>query len=290
MSKVSRKFKSALVLTCMCSMSFYMGATVIGNTEAKFLNEKKVDSVVSAAIVFPKTIENITKEAQLKELEILKTYQSMMQDAQTSTSVEDMEKVLVNWQQQREKLLLNQQVLQNIYTEVEGYYKQISETVKVGNTKASQEVLAYVQNGFTNIKNIKSNTEQQASIQKIDEMNGLLQTKINEAKQKQQEEQAKQKQQEEQAKQKQQEEQAKQKQQEEQAKQKQQEEQAKQKQQEEQAKQKSEAKATRRTSEAKATRRASEAKATRRTSEAKTARRASEAKATRRTSEIITKN
>jgi len=183
----------------MCSISFYMGATAIGTTEAKFLNEKKVESVVSAAIVFPKTVENSVKEAQLKELEILKIYQNMMQDAQKSTSVEQIEKVLVNWQQQREKLVQDQQELQKIYTEIEGYYNQVSETVKADNTKASQDVFAYVQNGFTNIKAIKNNIEQQVSIQKIDEMNEVLQKKIDEEK-KQKEEQVKQKQQEEQVK------------------------------------------------------------------------------------------
>jgi len=199
MNKVSRRFKNTLVLTCMCSISFYMGATAIGTTEAKFLNEKKVESVVSAAIVFPKTVENSVKEAQLKELEILKIYQNMMQDAQKSTSVEQIEKVLVNWQQQREKLVQDQQELQKIYTEIEGYYNQVSETVKADNTKASQDVFAYVQNGFTNIKAIKNNIEQQVSIQKIDEMNEVLQKKIDEEK-KQKEEQVKQKQQEEQVK------------------------------------------------------------------------------------------
>ncbi|MDM5187573.1 DUF4047 domain-containing protein [Bacillus sp. DX4.1] len=181
MSKSSNKIKTILILPCMCSITFYLGSQVVTYTEASFVDETKIQSAISTAIVFPKTIDTLTKEAGEHERSILNAYEEMLRvgEPDSVAALEQQEKV---WKQQREKMKPAYEALQKIYAEIEGYYNQTVESTKNNNNESSQQVLQYVQAGFTAVKSIRDNVDKQVNLQQIDEKIVSLQKQIEEEK------------------------------------------------------------------------------------------------------------
>ncbi|HEK9100235.1 DUF4047 domain-containing protein [Bacillus pfraonensis] len=177
MLKSSKKIKTMLMLPCMCSMAFYMGSQVVTYTEAAFVNETKVYSTVSTAIVFPKTIDTLMKEAEQHENFILKVAEGMNKETKAD-SVEVLEQKVQQWREQFEKVKVEREALQQIYAEIEDYYKQSVENVRVNNSDSSKQVLQYVQGGFTKVGSMKDNIDKKVSVQKIEEFMLTLQKKI----------------------------------------------------------------------------------------------------------------
>ncbi|WJE53903.1 DUF4047 domain-containing protein [Bacillus cereus] len=181
MMKSSKKIKTILMLPCMCSIAFYMGSQVVTYTEAAFVNETKIHSTVSTAIVFPKTIDTLVKETQQHENLILNGTEGMNKETQAD-SVEVLEQKAQQWREQFEKVKVEREALQHIYTEIEDYYKQSVENVRVNNSDSSKQVLQYVQAGFTKVGSIKDNVDKQISVQKMEEFILTLQKRIEEKK------------------------------------------------------------------------------------------------------------
>ncbi|WP_459500903.1 DUF4047 domain-containing protein [Bacillus sp. C1] len=184
MLKSSKKIKKMLMLSCMCSVAFYMGSQVVTYTEATFVNETKIHSTVSTAIVFPKTIDTMVKEAKQRESVILKLNEGMNKEVNTD-SVEMLEQKVNELRKQVEQVKVEREALQRIYVETESYYKQSVENVSVNNSDSSKEVLQYVQAGFTTVKNITDNMDQNISVPKIEEFIFNIQKKIEDEKTKQ---------------------------------------------------------------------------------------------------------
>ncbi|MDM5153907.1 DUF4047 domain-containing protein [Bacillus sp. DX1.1] len=179
MSKSSKKIKTILMLPCMCSIAFYLGSQVVTYTEASFVNETKIQSAISTAIVFPKTIDTLTKEAVQHERSILNAYEEMLRvgEPDSVAALQQQEKV---WKQQHEKMKPAYEALQKIYTEIEGHYNQAVESTKNNKSESSQQVLQYVQAGFTAVKSIRDNVDKQVNLQQIDEKIVSLQKQIEE--------------------------------------------------------------------------------------------------------------
>ncbi|PFA22005.1 hypothetical protein CN373_11205 [Bacillus cereus] len=184
MLKSSKKIKIMLMLPCMCSMAFYMGSQVVTYTEAAFVSETKIQSTISTAIVFPKTIDNLVKEAEQHESAILKVDEGMRKEIKAD-SVEILEQQVKEWRGQLEQVKVEREALQRIYTEIEDYHTKSVENVKKHESDSSKEVLQYVQAGFTKVKSMKDNVDKKISVPKIEESILTLQKKIEEEKAKQ---------------------------------------------------------------------------------------------------------
>lgn len=189
MSKNLKGIKTVLILPCMCSIAFYMGSQVVTHTEAAFVAEQKVQGAISAAPVFPKTIHVLKEEAKQHEQSILQEYEGMKKELEAH-SLEVLEKRLVLWKQQREKIASEREALQNIYGKMESYYNQLTEDEKKNNGESNQQ-LQSIQADVNFIHTICENVDKSASIQKIDEQIQLLQKQINDEKERKLNEQAK---------------------------------------------------------------------------------------------------
>ncbi|WIY62460.1 DUF4047 domain-containing protein [Bacillus arachidis] len=184
MLKSSKKLKTMLMFPCMCSIVFYMGSQVVTYTEAAFVNETKIHSTVSTAIVFPKTIDTLVKKAEQHESLILKVDEGMNKEIHAD-SIEILEPKVKELREQLEQVKVERETLQHIYAEIEDYYNQSIENVKVNNSDSSKEVLQYVQVGFTKVKSMKDNVDKKISVPKIEEFILTLQKRIEDEKVKQ---------------------------------------------------------------------------------------------------------
>ena len=60
------KLHKGTVLLGLCSLSFYCGAQITGQTEAAFSSQAQIKPVkLSAAVVFPDTVENLNEKANI---------------------------------------------------------------------------------------------------------------------------------------------------------------------------------------------------------------------------------
>lgn len=184
MSKTSKRIKAMLILPCMCSAAFYMGSQIVTHTEAAFVKEQQVQGVISAAPVFPKTIDVLKNDAQQHEQSILHAYDEMKKEPET-TSVEALEKKLNLWKGQREKIAPEREALQNIYIEIESYYNQLVESEKNNHLESNQQLIQSTQAGLAFIKKVCENVDKQVNLQKIDEQIQEFQKQIDDEKAKQ---------------------------------------------------------------------------------------------------------
>ncbi len=185
MKKFSKKVRKMLILPCICSVAFYMGSQVVTYTEASFSNQQTVQSDLSVAIVFPKTIEKLTEEAKKHKDAIFTQYNVINSAVNSKGTVAELENKLARWKQHREVIKAEITAVQSIYTEIESYYNEVVEDIKVNNRESAQEVLKYVQAGFTQIQSIRNDIDKQAVLQKVDEHIQVLEKQINEEKMKQ---------------------------------------------------------------------------------------------------------
>lgn len=185
MKKSTKKVRNKLILPCICSMAFYMGSQVVTYTEASFSNQQTVEANLSAAIVFPKTIEKLTEEAGQHREAIFNHYNVISSGKNSNATVTELTGMLATWKQNREAIKTEIGALGTIYTEIESYYNKLTEEVQSDNEESKQSVLKYVQAGFVEIRNIKNDVEKQAILQKADEHIQALEKQINEEKTKQ---------------------------------------------------------------------------------------------------------
>lgn len=185
MKKSTKKVRNMLILPCICSMAFYMGSQVVTYTEASFSNQQTVEGTLSAATVFPTTIEKLTEEAGKHKEAIFNHYNAISSGENSNATVTELEGVLATWKQHREAIKTEIGALGTVYTEIESYYNKLAEEVQADNQESKQAVFKYVQAGFTTIQNIRSDVDKQAILQKTDERIQALEKQINEEKTKQ---------------------------------------------------------------------------------------------------------
>ncbi|WP_142330983.1 DUF4047 domain-containing protein [Bacillus wiedmannii] len=174
MLKTPRKLKKMLILPCMCSITFYLGSQIMTYTEAAFIHETKVEAALSTAIIFPKTVDTLKEEAE-KHKQFIEHQYGEMKGKLAVTSREEIEQVIVVWQQGREKIASEEEALQNVYTAIETPYNQIQEELKVNKSESIQQVAVYVNEGFLSIKEKRDYIVKEVSLQAIDEQIQTLQ-------------------------------------------------------------------------------------------------------------------
>lgn len=184
MLKTSKRIKTMLILPCMCAGAFYMSSQIVTHTEAAFVKEQQVQGVISAAPVFPKTIDVLKNNAQQHEQSILHAYDKMKKELET-TSVEALEKKLNLWKEQREKIVPEREALQSVYVEIETYYNELIEHEKNNHLESTQQITQSTRAGLEFIKKICENVDKQVNLQKIDEQIQGFQKQIDEEKAKQ---------------------------------------------------------------------------------------------------------
>ncbi|WP_144488619.1 DUF4047 domain-containing protein [Bacillus nitratireducens] len=167
MLKAPRKFKKMLILPCLCSITFYLGSQMMTYTEAAFIHETKVQATISTASIFPKTVDQLTKQAiQHKEV-ILHEY-GEMKSKLTFTSTQELEQTLATWKQGREKIVAERELLQKVYVSIENPYNEVKEELKKNKSEPTKQVFSYVNAGFHIVKENCEYVDKEVNLQVID--------------------------------------------------------------------------------------------------------------------------
>ncbi|PFJ17564.1 ErpL protein [Bacillus cereus] len=180
MLKRPRNLKKMLILPCMCSITFYLGSQIMTHTEAAFIHETKVEGAISAAIIFPKTVNTLKEQGEQHKQFIEDEYRTM-KGKLAATSIEEIEQAISVWQQGREKIASEKEALQNVYTAIETPYNQIQEELKVNKSESIQQVALYVNEGFRSIKEKRDYIEKEVDLQAIDEQVHVFQQQLKDA-------------------------------------------------------------------------------------------------------------
>lgn len=183
MPKTPNKVKRALVLPCICSIAFYMGSQIVTHTEAAFSTQQVVKPVLSAAIVFPKTIEDLVKKAEGHSSTISYYYSEINNAAIGHGTVMEMEEQYSLWQQRRGDIQNELTALHTVYAEIDSYYNMATENVKKNDVPSAHDVLEYVQAGFEQVQHMKNGINEEAMFQTIDSNIAALGQAIEDEKQ-----------------------------------------------------------------------------------------------------------
>ncbi|MEV4912454.1 DUF4047 domain-containing protein [Bacillus proteolyticus] len=167
MLKTPRKFKKMLILPCLCSFTFYLGSQMITYTEAAFTHETKVQATISTASIFPKTVDQLTNQANQHKEVILHEYEEMKSKL-TFTSTQELEQTLATWKQGREKIVAERELLQKVYVSIENPYNQVKEELKENKNESTKQVFSYVNAGFHIVKENCEYVDKEVNLQVID--------------------------------------------------------------------------------------------------------------------------
>ncbi|HDR8420125.1 TPA: DUF4047 domain-containing protein, partial [Bacillus cereus] len=167
MLKPPRKFKKMLILTCLCSITFYLGSQMMTYTEAAFIHETKVAATISTASIFPKTVDQLIEQAKQHKEVILHEYEEMKSKLNVK-STREIEQALVIWKQGREKIAAERESLQKVYKSIEEPYNQVQEELKGNTTESNKQVFSYVNAGFHIVKENCEYIDKEVNLQVID--------------------------------------------------------------------------------------------------------------------------
>ncbi|QUG83114.1 DUF4047 domain-containing protein [Bacillus nitratireducens] len=167
MLKAPRKFKKMLILPCLCSITFYLGSQMMTYTEAAFIHETKVQATISTASIFPKTVDQLTKQANQHKEVILHEY-GEMKSKLTFTSTQELEQTLATWKQGREKIVVERELLQKVYVSIENPYNEVKEELKENKSESTKQVFSYVNAGFHIVKENCEYVDKEVNLQVID--------------------------------------------------------------------------------------------------------------------------
>ncbi|OOZ86847.1 DUF4047 domain-containing protein [Bacillus cereus] len=167
MLKPPRKLKKMLILTCLCSITFYLGSQMMTYTEATFIHETKVAATISTASIFPKTVDQLIEQAKQHKEVILHEYEEMKSKLNVK-STQEIEQALVIWKQGREKIAAERESLQKVYKSIEEPYNQVQEELKGNTTESNKQVFSYVNAGFHIVKENCEYIDKEVNLQVID--------------------------------------------------------------------------------------------------------------------------
>ncbi|WP_108670588.1 DUF4047 domain-containing protein [Peribacillus acanthi] len=137
-------FHKAIILPCICCISFYTGVQLVGETEASFSRQASIDSVeMSAAFVFPSTIKQLENKAQSIAASIYNKYESISPYSPDSS--------LQELQENQFAIIQTDQDLAHLLNELESVHFELS-----SHSQQALEIQDYdfVHKGYKNVDSL----------------------------------------------------------------------------------------------------------------------------------------
>ncbi|MFD2924035.1 DUF4047 domain-containing protein [Halobacillus naozhouensis] len=169
--------KSFTVLACLWSITFYLVSCVVDETEAEFSDQEVVSSTITAAAVFPETIEELVKEAQGITNQLSSTYDDLLTITADSLTIDQAKAKLEKIQKKRKQMNTNFQRLSSIRDEIAEYERRAQSSGK--------DPTKYVQAGLNEIHQIYEKSNERIDFQRIEDLITDLRQRIEELKQEQ---------------------------------------------------------------------------------------------------------
>jgi Domain of unknown function (DUF4047) len=163
------------LIVCISCIGLYCLSSVVGYTEATFTELEKRTSSISAAPVFPETIENHKQKAEELSKEIIELDQLIVS---TSTDSSTNEKIST-LEEMKNQLINKIEELEALHDKVEDLLKEIS--TNQSKDSGYKEVIKYVEDGLVFIKAKVTHTQQSVDLKKDDDVILTLQKTLEKA-------------------------------------------------------------------------------------------------------------
>jgi Domain of unknown function (DUF4047) len=119
------KLYKGTVLLGLCSLSFYCGAQITGQTEAAFSSKAQIKPVkLSAAVVFPDTVGNLSEKAKSTYSDLLSLYNTVPNVA-IDASLLELQQLLDEMKELEQTLHTLLHDFEDIHNELLNYEKQV---------------------------------------------------------------------------------------------------------------------------------------------------------------------
>ncbi|MFD3447452.1 DUF4047 domain-containing protein [Microbacteriaceae bacterium 4G12] len=181
----AKRIGKAVMLSCLCSMSFYASSQLVSHTKASFSDSQKVQAPITAAFVFPKAVEKDVTDAKALSDKMSAAYSSIVQ-ASLELTLPQAKAKLNEVTQQRDQLVQDKAALKAIYDKVDGYNKQAAAQEEQEKQQDKQNVrnhnklvIDYVKPSFLTVQQLYKDVDSNIDLQKVEQVRKALQDKIN---------------------------------------------------------------------------------------------------------------
>ncbi len=170
--------KKVSIIVSLCSIQFYLAMQTVGQTEASFSSQASSEQVVSTAIVFPKTIQQLTTAAKDHSTRANQLYESIMEVTRSGNEPE-LSNLLTNVLNEEHELNGELQSLHTIQDQMNNYHNQIHEL-----PETEQRNYEYERKAYQVVSQLIHQLNETINLQKIENIKSTIQTKLNESKEK----------------------------------------------------------------------------------------------------------
>ncbi|PGS55881.1 DUF4047 domain-containing protein [Bacillus sp. AFS041924] len=165
--------KKVSIIVSLCSIQFYLAMQTIGQTEATFSSQASTEQVVSAAIVFPKTIQTHLVAAKVHSSKANQLYESMINTSVNGASDSELSDLLNNVLNEEQELYEELKSLHTIQEEMNSYQSQIQAL-----SKAERSSYEYVSSSYQEVKQLSLQINKTINLQEIKKIKSSIQEKI----------------------------------------------------------------------------------------------------------------
>ncbi|MGG2025967.1 DUF4047 domain-containing protein [Gottfriedia sp. S16(2024)] len=170
--------KKVSIIVSLCSIQFYLAMQTVGQTEATFSSQASSEQVVSAAIVFPKTIQQLELAAKNHSTRANQLYDSIMKISITGTDTE-LSNLLTTVLNEEHEINNEIKSLQSIQEQLNSYHNQIHEL-----PETEQSKYEYERKGYQVVNQLIHQLNESINLQKIASIKSTIQTQLNESNEK----------------------------------------------------------------------------------------------------------
>ncbi|PEJ56789.1 hypothetical protein CN692_15755 [Bacillus sp. AFS002410] len=166
--------KKVSIIISLCSIQFYLAMQTVGQTEASFSSRASSEQVISAAIVFPKTIQQLVIAAKDHSTKANHLYESILKTSPIGTDSE-MSKLLTNVLNEEHELNDEIKSLHRIQEQMNSYHKQVHELQEV-----DRNSYEYERKGYEVMNQLILQVNESINLEKIDKIKADIQLNLNE--------------------------------------------------------------------------------------------------------------
>jgi hypothetical protein len=164
------KYYDGILLLGLCAVSFYTGAQVAGQTEAAFSNQALLKPVeVSAAVVFPAAISELTSSGQQIYKEMRLIYDTLPQVSDDAT-LQELNEALSEITAREKEIHMLFRDFEKVHNELSNYEIQVKKLVP--------KTYLYVHEGWNLINEVNREMKQKIDFQYIKQTRTSIEQRI----------------------------------------------------------------------------------------------------------------
>ncbi|MFF3024915.1 DUF4047 domain-containing protein [Gottfriedia sp. NPDC057948] len=167
--------KKVSIIVSLCSIQFYLVMQTVGQTEATFSSQVSTEQVVSAAIVFPKTIQQLEIAAKDHSTRANHLYKTILQTS-INGNCSELSSLLTTVLNEEQELNNEIKSLQSIQEQLNSYHNQIHEL-----SETEQSNYEYERKGYQVVNQLIQQLNETINLQKIASIKSTIQTKLGES-------------------------------------------------------------------------------------------------------------